>query len=137
MKKLSYPILYTLWSGLFLLTAVLGLLFPEETGPGRWVLTAVSVIFFVPPWMILVRAKREENRHHIRLVRWLALASIALTAALLVLNLRSAGLSDALGRALNAALSIVSAPMMCSNFFVLPIFLWGCLLADTFVKKRD
>ena len=40
-----------------------------------------------------------------------------------------------LGRGLNAALTVVSAPMLCSNFFVLPIFLWGCLLADTFVKK--
>ena len=49
MKKLSYPVLYTLWASLFLLTAVLGLLFPEETGLGRWVLAAVSVIFLCPP----------------------------------------------------------------------------------------
>ena len=57
MKKQSYPILYTLWAAMFLLTAALGLLFPEESGPGRWVLTAISLIFFVPPWMILHRAR--------------------------------------------------------------------------------
>ena len=135
MKKLSYPILYTLWASMFLLTAALGLLFPEETGPGRWVLTTVSVIFFVPPWMILNRARQARDLQQIRLIRWLCLASIVLTAVLLVLNLKSAGLGDAMGRALNAALAVVSAPMLCSNLFVLPIFLWGCLLADTFVKK--
>lgn len=135
MKKMSYPILYTLWAAMFLLTAALGLLFPQETGLGRWVLTAVSAIFFVPPWMILYRAKQESDRSQIRLVRYLSLASIVLTALLLVLNLKSAALSEAMGRALNTALAVVSAPMLCSQFFVLPIFLWGCLLADTFRKK--
>lgn len=135
MKKMSYPILYTLWASMFLLTAALGLLFPQETGLNRWVLTAVSVIFFVPPWMILHRARAAEDRSQIRLVRYLSLASVLLTAVLLVLNLRSAGLSEAMGRALNAALAVISAPMLCSNLFVLPIFLWGCLIADTFRKK--
>lgn len=135
MKKMSYPILYTLWASMFLLTAALGLLFPQETGLSRWVLTAVSVIFFVPPWMILHRARAAEDRSQLRLVRYLSLASVLLTAVLLVLNLRSAGLSEAMGRALNAALAVVSAPMLCSNLFVLPIFLWGCLIADTFRKK--
>lgn len=135
MKKMSYPILYTLWASMFLLTAALGLLFPQETGLSRWVLTAVSVIFFVPPWMILHRAQAAEDRSQIRLVRYLSLASVLLTAVLLVLNLRSAGLSEAMGRALNAALAVISAPMLCSNLFVLPIFLWGCLIADTFRKK--
>ena len=135
MKKMSYPILYTLWASMFLLTAALGLLFPQETGLSRWVLTAVTVNFFVPPWMILHRARAAEDRSQIRLVRYLSLASVVLTAVLLVLNLKSAGLSDAMGRALNAALAVVSAPMLCSNLFVLPIFLWGCLIADTFRKK--
>ena len=135
MKTNAYKILYILWAAMFLLTAALGLLVPEASGAVRWVLTAVSVLFFVPPWMILVRAKAEGNRRQIRLIRYLALASVSLTAVLLVANLKSAGLGEALGRALNAALTVVSAPMLCSNFFVLPIFLWGCLIADTFVKK--
>ena len=85
MKKRSYPILYTLWAAMFLLTAALGLLFPEESGPGRWVLTAISLIFFVPPWMILHRARAAEDRSQIRLVRYLSLASVVLTAVLLEL----------------------------------------------------
>ena len=136
MKKLSYKTLYMAWALMFAVTAALGFLVPEtDSVPGRMALAAVTGLFFVPPWVILARAKGEENRHHILLIRWLSLASVVLTAVLLVLNLKSAGLSDAMGRALNAALAVVSAPMLCSQFFVLPIFLWGCLIADTFRKK--
>ena len=60
---------------------------------------------------------------------------IALTVALLVLNLMSPRWSEAVGIALNAALVILSAPMVCSNFYVLPLFLWGTLLAAAFRKK--
>ena len=114
--------------------AVLGFVFPDAAGAGRIVLALTAAVFFVPPWLILNRAKGEKKAHHIRLLRWLCVGSLVLTAVLLVLNLRSAGLGPALGQALNAALIIVSAPMVCSNFFALPIFLWGCLLADTFRK---
>ena len=134
MKTLSYKTLYITWAALFALTAVLGFVFPDAAGAGRIVLALTAAVFFVPPWLILNRAKGEKKAHHIRLLRWLCVGSLVLTAVLLVLNLRSAGLGPALGQALNAALIIVSAPMVCSNFFALPIFLWGCLLADTFRK---
>ena len=136
MKKLSYKTLYMAWALMFAVTAALGFLVPEtDSVPGRVALAAVTGLFFVPPWVILARAKGEENRHHIRLIRWLSLASVVLTAVLLVLNLRSAGLSEGMGRALNAALTVVSAPMMCANTFAVPLFLWGTLLTDTFRKK--
>lgn len=136
MKKLSYKTLYMIWSALFALTAVLGFVFPAVEDPtGRWALALTAAVFFLPPWLILIRARQEKARFHIMLIRWLCIASLVLTAVLLCVNLRSAGLGSALGMALNAALTVVSAPMVCSNFFVLPIFLWGCLLADTFRKK--
>ena len=135
MKTLSYKTLYIAWAAMFVLTAALGFAFPGDRSlPVKVICTVLMVLFFLPPWAVLGRAKAEGNRHHIRLLRWLAVGSLVLTAVLLVLNLRSAGLGPALGQALNAALIIVSAPMVCSNFFALPIFLWGCLLADTFRK---
>ena len=116
MKKLSYKPLYTLWGVLFALTAVLGLLFPAAEGTAaRAALALVSALFFLPPALIL--------------------ASIGLTAALLCLNLMSARWSEAIGNGLHAALTVVSAPMVCSNFYVLPIFLWGTLLAAAFRKS--
>ena len=136
MKKNSYKPLYTLWGFLYALTAVLGLLFPEAQGTAaRVALAVIAAVFFLPPALILVRAKKAGDRLHIWLIRWLCLASIGLTAALLCLNLMSARWSDAVGVGLQAALTIVSAPMVCSNFYVLPIFLWGALLMAAFQKK--
>ena len=135
MKKLSYKTLYIAWAAMFVLTAALGFAFPGDRSlPVKVICTVLMILFFLPPWAVLGRAKAEENRHHIRLLRWLAVGSLVLTAVLLVLNLRSAGLSEGMGRALNAALTVVSAPMMCANTFAAPIFLWGCLLTDTFRK---
>ena len=136
MKKNSYKPLYAFWGFLYALTAVLGLLFPEAEGTTvRLVLLLIAVMFFLPPALILERAKKAGDRLHIWLIRWLCLASIGLTAALLCLNFMSARWSDAVGVGLQAALTIVSAPMVCSNFYVLPIFLWGALLMAAFQKK--
>ena len=136
MKKLSYKTLYILWAVLFVLTAAVGLAFPGERSlPGKAACTVLMGLFFLLPWSILGRAKAEGSRFHVRLVRWLCLGSLTLTALLLVLNLRSAGFGENLGRILNTTLTVVSAPMLCANTFAAPLFLWGCLLADTVVKK--
>ena len=136
MKRISWKTLYTIWAFLFALTAVLGFVFPAaETMGARLVLALIAVVFFLPPWLILAKARTEGRRFHRWLVGLLAASSIVLTAALLVLNLMSPRWSEAVGIALNAALVIISAPMVCSNFYVLPIFLWGMLLAAAFRRK--
>ena len=135
MKSLSYKTLYILWAAMFAVTAALGLGFPDAGGALRWVLLGVSLLFFVPPFLILGRAREEAALWHIRLIRALAAGSLGMTVALLLLNIRCAGLGEQIGLALNAALTVVSAPMVCSNFYVLPLFLWGALLTGTFVKK--
>ena len=136
MKKLGYRPLYALWAGLFVLTAGLGLAFPDASdAAGRAAMTVASVVFFVPPFLILAKAKADGDREPVRLVRYLSLTSLVLTVVLLYLNLTSAGMSEDMGRALYAALTVVSAPMVCSNLYVVPLFLWGTLLAGTFTKK--
>ena len=136
MKKLSYKMLYIAWAILFALTAVLGFVFPDAQGaPARIALAAAAAVFFLPPWLILRKSRKEARRFHGWLIGFLAMASIVLTAVLLVLNLMSPLWSEGVGIALNAALVIVSAPMVCSNFYVLPLFLWGSLLAASFRKR--
>ena len=136
LAKFDYKVLYILWAVMFALTAVLGFLFPNVTeAVPRLLLQATAALFFLPPWVIVVKAGAEANKKHVRIVRYLSISSIVLTAALLCANLMSAGMTEAMGNALNAALIIVSAPMVCSNFFVLPLFLWGALLMGTFGKK--
>ena len=136
MKKLSYKTLYTAWAVMFVLTAVLGFLFPAaQNGWAKFGLGMIAVLFFLPPWAIVVKAKKENVRFHSRLVGILAAASLVWTLALLVLNLLSVTWSAAVGNALYAALVIVSSPMICSNLYVLSLFLWGTLLTGAFSKK--
>lgn len=127
--KLDYKVLYLLWAVMFALTACLGFLFPNVTTPTeRLPLQIATGVFFLPPWAIMTRAKVAGDNKHVKIVRNLALTSVALTCVLLCLNMVSAGMSAELGNALNIILTIVSAPLVCSNFYVMPLFLWGTLL---------
>ena len=136
MKTISYRTLYIAWAVMFVLTAVLGFAFPNAMGAGLVALRLTAILFFLPPVWLLVRAKKEENRFHVLLVRWLSLASIVLTGVLLALNFTSVLWSQAVGTALYGALVVVSAPMMCANHYALSLFLWGTLLAGTFYRKK-
>ena len=136
MKNLSYKTLYIAWAAMFVLTAALGFAFPSAMGALLAVLRLIAVLFFLPPAVILVRAKRAEERFHVLLLRWLALASIVLTAVLLVLNLLSTPWPLAIGNALYAALVVISAPLACANHYALSLFLWGTLLTGTFYRKK-
>ena len=121
MKKKS---LFALWGGLFILCAGLG--FIQTRGNG--VLTALAVVFFLPPAVLLYRAGQEGDSDTLKLIRNLAGLSLGLTLALLVANVAGALGPEGLGIFLNAMLTIVSAPMMCSGYWVLSLFLWACLL---------
>ena len=77
---------------------------------------------------------RKKNNGALAAIIVLTLC-VVLTATLLVLNLLSPLWNERIGIALNAALVIVSAPMVCSNFYVLPLFLWGTLIAEAFFRK--
>ena len=133
--KLSYKTLYVLWAGMFVLTAALGFLFPNVTDmTEKLPLQLATGAFFIPPWAIMTKANAEGTDKHIKIVRNLSLSSITATCVLLVLNIYSAGMGEAVGNALNAALTIISAPLVCSNFYVMPLFLWGTLLMGAFSR---
>ncbi len=135
-KSTKYPFLYAIWGVLFLTTIVLGFAFPLAQGLGKALMVMISVIFFIPPWMILRKAERDGSTKHRTIIRSLSCASLVGTLILLVLNLRSVGYSDTVGTALHAALTIVSAPMICAHVYALSLFLWACLLIGSFQKKK-
>ena len=68
MKKISYRTLYIAWAVMFVLTAALGFAFPEvENGWARFGLGLIAILFFLPPALVLARAKAEGHRFHVRL----------------------------------------------------------------------
>jgi len=118
--------LFALWGLLFVLTAVLGFL------PGAWWSRLASILFFLPPFVLLHRGDRDTTR----LVRNLSALSLGITMVTLILNFVFAVSSETLGNVLHIILTIVSAPMVASGFWALSLFLWACLLMASLKKLK-
>lgn len=75
---------------------------------------------------------------HLTVIRNLALTSLVLTVALIMANFFSLMAPEGLGNALYVLLVIVSAPMVCSQYWVLSLFGWACLMLWTrsLLKKK-
>ena len=124
MKK---KVLYALWGGMFILCAALGFI-PEPAGAVRGLLLVLSLLFFLPPVLLICQAGREKDGAALKLIRNLSALSLGLTLVLMVLNILCAAGSEVLGSILNSVLVIVSSPMICSGQWALSLFLWACLL---------
>ena len=115
--------LYYFWAGLFILTALLGFI-TEPNGLWKALMVMAAVAFFIPPALLL----KQGDIQDIKLIRNLSLASLVTTAVLLVLNVMSVLASEAVGTGLYALLILLSAPMVCSQYWALSLFFWACLL---------
>ena len=124
---MNKKVLTVLWGGMFIVCAGLGFI-PEPEGTVRFLLTALSVLFFLPPALLLYQAGKARDTASIQLIRNLAALSLGLTVVLLILNFLTVYSSEALGRISHYVLIIVSCPMICSGRWVLSLFLWACLL---------
>ncbi len=124
MKKINY---YIPWAFLYGICAALGFI-PEPVGVLRILCIVMSLLFFVPPVLILAHAIPRERQRDIRLVRNLSLISLLGTMVVLILNFLSAQAPQILGDILHGLLIIVSAPMVCSQFWLISLFCWACLL---------
>lgn len=123
--------LFLIWGGLYILCAILGFI-PGTSGTVsagvQGLLTALSVLFFLPPFRLAHTAKQTGDRDTLKLLRTLAAASLAVTLVVLVANFASALASAWLGELLHILLILVSVPMFCSGYWVVSLFLWACLL---------
>ena len=128
-------ILAAAWIGMYILCCVLGFL-PEQQGFSLYEMSAVSVCFFIPPFLLLRKAKAEQDVKTLRLVRRVSILSLSLTTVLLVANFLSVlSPSEAFGTALHIVLRIVSVPMGSSGG-VISLFLWACLLYSSIPGKK-
>ena len=116
---MSNKLLFALWGVLFIICAGLGFM-PESSG---W-MTALAVLFFLPPAVILCRKDRDA----VKLVCWLSGLSLAATVLLLVANVLSVAASEAVGTALYYLLVVISTPMIAGGHWAMSLFLWACLL---------
>ena len=127
--------LYLLWALLFSLCAGCGFI-PQPEGTLQLLLTAVSLIFFLPPALLLWHAGKNRDADTVRLIRNLSAMSLGITLVLLILNFLTALQSEFLGRVLHYILVIVSCPMVCSNHWAMSLFCWACLLTASVRQLR-
>ena len=128
--------LLAIWGIFYIICAGLGFI-PEPEGAVRIFLTAISVLFFVPPAILLFDAFSSGDKKTIRLIRLLSALSLALTLVLLTANFLAALGASWLGTLLHILLVIGTAPMLCSNYWVLSLFLWAVLLVASCQKRKE
>ena len=131
MKK---KILYIVWAVLYCLCVGLG--FVNAPTPGEKVFLALlSIGFFVPPYWLIFLAQKENSRKTILVLRLISMGILALTLLFLILTFLSVNFSQQAGFVIGVLLTMFSAPMVCSQIWVLPLFLWACLLMLTLQKR--
>ena len=132
--KIKELILYAAWLCLYILCVGLGTVETVE-GAGKVFFVLTSLIFFLPGAALLILGRKEKNKKMILRVRIVAICSLSLTVAVFCANIASVAASSATGVFLYEVLNLVSAPMFCSQYWILSLFCWGCLLSASFMKK--
>ncbi len=132
---MKQKVLYALWGFGYILCLGLGLI-PERSAATGVVLTVLSVVFFLPGALLLGKAISSGDKKELIRLRWISGLSLSLTFLVLLGNLLSLYSSTALGNVMHGLLCIVSVPMLCSDLWLLPLFLWACLLFTTFYKPK-
>ena len=122
--------LYALWGALFILCAGLGFI-PEPAGVLRVLLTGLSILFFLPPAVLVWKGRREKDRMALSLVRNLSIASLSLSVLLIIANFLTVFRSELLGDILHGVLVVISSPMICSDHWAMSLFFWACLLISS------
>jgi len=133
--KLKELVLYAVWFCLYILCVGLGTVETVE-GIGKVLFLLTSLIFFLPGVLLLVLAKQENNRKIALRVRIVSICSLALTVIVFCTNVIAVAASSQMGSFLNDLLNLVSAPMFCSQYWILSLFLWACLLSASFTKTK-
>ena len=126
-------ILYAVWLCLYILCVGLGTV-EEVEGIGKVLFVLTSLIFFIPGVLLLVLAKKENDRKMALRVRIVSICSIALTVLVFCVNVAAVAASGQMGSFLHDLLNLVSAPMFCSQYWILSLFCWACLLWGSFTR---
>lgn len=128
--------LFILWAALFILCAALGFI-PAPTGFSKWVLVTLAAVFFIPGFVLVERAGEKKDRRTLSLIRNLSILSLSVTLLALVINILSVLGTETLGNICYSFLIIVSAPMICGQYWFLSLFLWACLMILSITKLRQ
>ena len=132
MKKSTLSVL---WGAAYAICLMVGFL-PNITGFWKFVSILLGVLFFIPPFLLLIKGKKEHSRKTLLALRLISMASLSFSLFLLVLNFFSVYFSPQAGLWLHVLLGIFACPILCVNNWFFSMFLWACLLFATFPAPR-
>ena len=128
-------VLYIVWAMLYCACFALG--FAKVSSQGeKFVLMAISCLFFLPPFWLFFLAKKENHHKTIKILRWISISVIVLTPILIIANILSVYGSRLLGRILFVLLAMLTTPLAASQTWALSIFFWAVLMILTLQEKR-
>ena len=133
--KVKEWILYAAWLCLYILCVGLGTV-EEAEGIAKMFFALTALIFFIPGIILLVLGIKQQNKKMVLRVRLIAICSLVLTVAVFCATVLAVGSSAQIGSFLHDLLNLVSAPMFCSQYWILSLFGWACLLSASFMKKK-
>ena len=127
---------WILWAVSYVICTVCGF-FPIAPGALSGLFLLLSLGFFVPPGFLIYHAVQNRQPKILKIIRNLSLISLGLTLVAILLNFVSIQAGEAWGLVLYWLLILVSAPMVCSQVWVVGLFGWACLLMVClkFLKK--
>ena len=127
--------LWISWLVLYVISVALGTI-TDAAGGLKAVLVVMGIVFFLPGGILLCRGVRDEDAKTVLAVRYISLASLLLTVCTLLATFLSVDGSASLGMVLQGLLTLVSAPLLCVQYWVISLFLWACLLIGSFSLKK-
>lgn len=130
-------ILYITWFILYGLCAALGCI-AAPTGLLYGLCIVSALLFFLPPAILLHRAKKISDRKAPKRILFISLTWLAVSLIMIIANILSVGATAQAGKTLHYLLVVLTAPMVCGQSWVLSIFLWACLMAVSvqLLKKK-
>lgn len=130
--------LWLSWLYLFIQCGVLGLI-PAPQGFLKWLLVALAVCFFIPGFMLLVKADHRDDEKTIRRVRLISLLALVVSTVMIMFNYLTVNMSPAWGVAANWLLAFLASPMACGQYWVVALFGWASLMVygTMLLQKRN
>ena len=127
--------LWIIWAVAYVICTVCAF-FPVAPGALSGLFVLLSLGFFVPPAFLIYKAVEHKWPKILRVIRNLSIISLSLTLVTILLNFMAFQAGREWGLALYWILLVVSAPMACSQVWVLGMFGWACLLMVCFKYLR-
>lgn len=129
-------IAYGIWACLYILCVGLGFV-SNPQGFGKVILVATAVIFFLPGGWILYEGQKQGDKKMLKRLRIVCICSLSLTMVALVAMFLAVNASELAYENVWDVLALVSAPMLCMQYWPVSWFLWACLLMGTLCKSNN